>query len=445
MRKGNRKNKNPDSIKIKRRKLTDEQIQAQIDKSIEIVNEYSKKTNEIRKRRQGKRVDEYKEELKQNKKNIELHSSFLNALSTATLLITVAVVSFLFARYSSIIGISINKESNISEYNFVNMVTSADDKFYEYGKELISYNNQTLKTYDKNGNVTWEYKFDEKFTPNIYINGKYMVASNNSSGVIYYFTGKKETFNKRIDGTIENVFLDESGNVSIEYSTSGYKKIIGVYTNKGEHLYNAYVTSDILVGVCTLENTNKLLLIKVNSASFKSGITISMLNIKDKNPEPYDIVTLDNCMLYSYKIEGNQLFMSLDNGIKSIDLNSKEEKSIKEYDSNQVLYISLNDKYYTLIEKEMKDTGESYKLENFKLDINGKNTGKADIGTSPKMLKSKGLISYLVFQNKISFYNKWGINVKNIEVQYPPKDIIPFRNGRSLALIYTNKICFVKI
>lgn len=447
MRKGNSKyqSENPAKVSNRRRKLTDEQIQAQIDKSIQIVNEYNKKNDEIRKRRKGKRVEVYKNELKAEKKKDEVKNSILSTFSTVTLIIIVAVSCFLFARYSSILGVSINKDTNIDEYNYINMVTGVDDKFFAYQDELLSYNNQVLKTYDKNGKVTWEYTFLEKFTPNIFINGQYMVVSNNSNGKVYFFTGKKETFNKKIDGTIENIFLDRQGNVALEYSTSGYKKIIGVYNNKGKHLYNAYLTSDILVGVEMLENANKLLLIMVNSSSFKSGINISMLDIKKEDKEPYEIATMDNCMIYDYKIDGNAVIMLLDNGIKSINLDTKEIKSIKDYDSNQVLYISLNNDYFSLVEKKLSDNQEVYTIKNLKYNIDNSITGIKDIETSPKIFKSEGLINYLVFQNKLSFYNKWGINIKNIAVQYPPKDIIPFRNGRCLALIYTNKICFIKI
>lgn len=448
MRRENRKDqsKNPKEILKKRRRiLTDEQIQEQIDKSIEMVNKYNKKTEQIRKRRKGKSVEEYKKELNDQKRKIEVKNTTINTLSTATLLIIVAVISFLFARYSSIIGISVNKDTIISEYSSINMVTTVEDKFFAYDKELLSYNNQSLKTYDKNGKVTWEYTFEEKFTPSIFVNDKYMVIANNSSGVVYFFSGKKEVFNKRIDGEIENIFLEENGNIAIEYSTSGYKKIIGVYNNKGDHLYNAYISSDILVGVNMLKNSTKLLLIKVNSLSFKTGITISMLDVNKENSEPYDLVTIDNSVLYDYKINGNNLIMLLDSGIKCVDLNTSEIKTFKEYDSNQVLYISLSDNYFSLVEKRLMDTEESYTIESFKYNENNIIIGTKDIETSPKMFKSCGLINYLVFQNKLSFYNKWGINIKNIDVEYPPKEIVPFRDGRSLALIYTNKIYFIKI
>ena len=54
-------------------------------------------------------------------------------------------------------------------------------------------------------------------------------------------------------------------------------------------------------------------------------------------------------------------------------------------------------------------------------------------------------VNYLVYQNSIQVYNKWGINIKNISIPYSPKEIVPFRNGKSIALIYTNKIYIVNL
>ena len=60
----NNKTKNEETpVRKRRRKLNDEQIQAQIDKSIEIVNEYNKINEETRKRRAGKSVNEYREDV----------------------------------------------------------------------------------------------------------------------------------------------------------------------------------------------------------------------------------------------------------------------------------------------------------------------------------------------------------------------------------------------
>ena len=61
------------------------------------------------------------------------------------------------------------------------------------------------------------------------------------------------------------------------------------------------------------------------------------------------------------------------------------------------------------------------------------------------MVKSMGYLSYLVYQNNVKIYNKWGIKIKEINIKLYPKNIVLFNNGKTVALIYSNKIDVVNI
>lgn len=434
-------NKNPEMPK-RRRKLNDEQIQAQIDKSIKIVNEYSKKNDEIRRSRAGKTLPEYRNEIEKENKKIEIKITLGTKIKAGIFIFVVGIIAYLFAKYSSIIGISINKQADMNEFPKIDIVTTVDDVYTQYQNELLVYSNQIIKTYDKNGNVSWKYELQEKFNPDIFVNNEYMAVSNNSLGKIYFFKNKKEVYNKKIDGEIENIFIDDSGTIAIEYSTSGYKKILGVYSKDGNHLYNAYLSSDAILGLKLMDNANKILIITANTASFKVGMNVSILNVNDENSKPELVVSLENNFMYDYLVKNNKLYLILDNSIVSVDLIKKESNVIKEFNSSQILYVSLNDNYYSYVEKNIESgIGYSKKTCNF----SGKEIGVSNISDAPKMYDSNGLVDFIVYQNKLEMYNKWGINIKNVLINYPPKNIIPFRDGRSVALIYTNKIFVISI
>lgn len=126
--------------------------------------------------------------------------------------------------YGPLFGISINRGSGIDDKNKIDIVSTDSDIYESYCSDLLIYNNQKITTYNSRGKKTWEYELSTKFTPNIYIQGKFMAVSNNSNGKIYLFEDKKEILNTKIDGEIDEIFIDESGNYVVEYSTSGYKK-----------------------------------------------------------------------------------------------------------------------------------------------------------------------------------------------------------------------------
>ena len=431
-------NKNPE-IKKRRRKLNDEQIQAQIDKSLKIVNEYSRINDEIRKKRMGKTPQEYVEEVQKEDFKRNLYSKII----LAVFILFIAVMVFLFVNYSAVIGISINKNINLEECNEINRISNVDDMYLSYKDEILVYSNQKISTYDKNGKLVWEYTFNEKFTPNIYVKDYYIVVSNNSMGMLYFFNNKKEVYNKKIDGEIENVFIDEAGNVAVEYSTNGYKKIIGVYDKVGKHLYNVYLSSYTIVGISLIDGANKMVIITTNTSSFNVGIEISLIDVYKENVTPNKIASLDNKFLYDYYIKNNELILLLNDSIVKVNLKTGNTEKLKTFDSNQILYIAINnDNYYTCVEKKI---GTEIKYSNENYSNSNKLIGTSDIDSSPKMFKNMSLVNFLVYQNLIELYNKWGINIKNISISYPPKDIIPFRNGKSVALIYTNKIYIANI
>lgn len=431
-------NKNPEPKRTRRRKLTDDEIQAQIDKSINIVNEYRKINEEIRKLRIGKKPKEYKEEVEEiNRKEV---INFRIKLSV--FLVFFIIIGCIFANYYNILGLNLNKNSDVENSSKIDVITTINDLHFSYGNELLFYNNQNIYTYNKSGKISWQYALPEKFNPNIYIKDKYLVVSNNLMGTIYAFYDKKELYNKKIDGQIENVFIDTKGNVAVEYSTSGYKKIVGVYNKKGELLYNTYLASDAILGIELLNDANKMLIITANTSSFKVGINISSIDVNLENASPVVIASLENNFVYDYYVKNNNLILLLDNSIVSLNLSNNEVSKIKEFDSNQMLYISLNNNYYSYVERKVSLDGQ-YVQENSKL--NSKIIGTANVESSPKMFKNIGSVNYLVYQNEIKVYNKWGINIKNISISYPPKEIVPFRNGKSIALVYTNKIYIVNL
>lgn len=395
-----------------------------LSKGIEIANKYNTR----------KRI----ERDKRIKKDINKEERKIKPIIICLIWGIILILLFIFLYYAPLFGISINRSNGIDEDNKIDIVSTDSDIYESYCSDLLIYSNQKITTYNSRGKKNWEYELSSKFTPNIYIKNQFMIVSNNSNGKIYLFENKKEILNTKIDGEIDEIFIDENGNYVVEYSTSGYKKVLGVYSKKGKNLYNAYLSSNPIVNIKMIDNAKQLVVIQTNTSTFKSGITVSLINSASEE-NINEIATFDNNFIYDLTIQNRNIIMLLDDKIVKCNIDTKDVANIYTFDSSQVMFIGLSSNYYSLISKELKDNQENaYSLISNRLD--NTNVSKNKITDSPKMFQNTSVLNYLIYQDSLQIINKWGVEVKNIKLDFPPKNIVIFNNGKTIALIYSNKI-----
>lgn len=395
-----------------------------LSKGIEIANKY----NTRKKIERDKRI----------KKDINKEERKIKPIIICLIWGIILILLFIFLYYAPLFGISINRSNDIDENNKIDIVSTDSDIYESYCSDLLIYSNQKITTYNSRGKKNWEYELSSKFTPNIYIKNQFMIVSNNSNGKIYLFENKKEILNTKIDGEIDEIFIDENGNYVVEYSTSGYKKVLGVYSKKGKNLYNAYLSSNPIVNIKMIDNVKQLVVIQTNTSTFKSGITVSLIN-SASGENINEIATFDNNFIYDLTIQNRNIIMLLDDKIVKCNIDTKDVANIYTFDSSQVMFIGLSSNYYSLISKELKDNQENaYSLISNRLD--NTNVSKNEITDSPKMFQNTSVLNYLIYQDSLQIINKWGVEVKNIKLDFPPKNIVIFNNGKTIALIYSNKI-----
>lgn len=410
-----------------------EKSENNLTKGIKIVDLHKEKLKKEREERQKMLSDE---------KTENNYTRFRKAI-LCLIISTIIVIVILFFYFGPLVGISLNRNIGIDEKKRIDIVSTDSDIYDEYCSDLLIYSNQKVTTYNSRGVKNWEYSLSNQFTPKIYINNEFMAIANNSNGNIYLFENKKEILNTKIDGEINEIFLDENGNYVVEYSTSGYKKVLGVYSKKGKNLYNAYLSSDPIVYVEIIDSAKQLLVFQTNTSTFKVGINISMIDGSKEN-QIETIATLDNNFIYDLTIQNRNIIMLLDDKIVKCNIDTKDIANIYTFDSSQIMFISLSKNYYTMISKELKEENTAgYSIVSNRFD-NSK-ISMLNITDSPKIVKNSGVLEYLVYQDSLQVINKWGIEVKNINIDFPPKDAIAFNNGKSIALIYSNKVYVVSI
>jgi hypothetical protein len=367
----------------------------------------------------------------------------INTRGIIIILVIIIIVSWILYDYGPIFGIDIkNVSTNIDDYK-IELVTKESDIYGEYNDELFVYSNNSITTYNELCEVTWTHSFSDSFSPNIYVEGKYMLVTNNSTGMMYLFENHNEILNKKIDGTIKNAFLDKYGNMAIEYSVdSGYKNIIGVYNKKGNSLYDAYLSQENVISLKMLDNAQKIIFSEAVTDSSTIGIKFREIDISKKDDEKIkDIISIDNKFVYDFNVEGKQIYALLNNEIVSININSGDITVLKEFNDTQMIFVSLNDNYYTYLERSSEDN--VYVAEN--ISYNGNKISSTTFDSVPKNMISSNFVNYYIYQDHVNIINKWGVDLGQRSTNFTPKKCIVFNNNKSLALIYTNKIYIINL
>lgn len=430
------KNKNS-SVFLKEAETT---LEKDIEQGIDIVNRNREELNSERNQRINKFERNASGQLIERPK-------IRYRISTKTIVFIVCfilLITWLLNDYGPIFGIHINNRVSTSlEENKIELVTKDSDIYGMYDEELFVYSNNTITTYNNKNEITWTHVFSDSFSPNIYVEGKYMLVTNNSTGTVYLFEDNKEVLNKKIDGTIKNAFLDKYGNMALEYSNeSGFNNVISVFDKRGRNKFDAYLTQENIISMKMLNNAKKIVFIEAVTNSSNIGVKFRMIDIsKSEEEQIKDIVALDNQFVYDFNIQGKNIYALLDNKIIQIDIDTGNVTPLKEFNNTQLIFLALNKNYYTYLERNLQEN--KYVIEN--MNYNGSKISTTSIESLPKSMITSDFVNYYIYPNHVFILNKWGIELKSHETNFTPKQCVVFNNNKSLALIYTNKIYVINL
>ena len=419
----------------------DTELEEDIAQSIDIVNRNREELDNQREARINNKFQRNANGKIIEREKVKYQINF--KIIIVVLAILIAIICFLY-NYGVIFGIKFNSNSEVLiDENKIELVTKDSDLYGMYNEKLYVFSNNTLTLYNNKGKSEWSHDFSESFSPSIYVNGKYMLITNNSTGTMYLFEGKNEILNQKIDGEIKSAFLDKFGNMAIVYSTpSGYNNTVGVYEKNGTSLYDVHLENENIVSIEMLNNAQKLVICEAMTDSSKIGVRFRIVDIEQNEENQIrDVVTLDNQFVYDFKVQGKNIYALLDNKIVSIEMDSGNIVTLKEFDSTQMMFVALNKNYYTYLERNIKEN--KYVIEN--VNYNGNVISTTNIDSVPKNMVSGEYVNYYIFQDHVYMLNKWGIELGSKDTNFTPKYSIIFNNNKSLALVYTNKIYIVNL
>lgn len=432
------KNKNS-SIFLEEENNIDNSLEKDISQSIDIVNRNREELDNQRKDRINRFERAANGQLIERPK----HRYDINYKVIMTICAIVLIIVWVLYDFGPYFGIHIKPiDTNINSSK-IELVTKESDIYGEFNNELYVYSNNTITTYDENSKVTWNYTFSDSFTPSIYACEKYLLVTNDSTGMMYLFENHNEILNRKIDGKIKKAFLDKYGNIAVEYSAnSGYNNIISVFNKKGNDMYDVFLNQDTIVDLKLLDSAQRIIICEAVTNSSTIGIRFKEIDISRNEDERIkEIINIDNQFVYDFIVEGKDIYALLDSKIIKINVNTGNIDELKKFDSTQLLFVALNDNYYTVVERDINQ--EAYNVQN--IGYSGNLISASKLDSVPKNMLSTDMVNFYIYQDHVKILNKWGVDLGKRDINFTPKKCVSFNNSKSLALIYTNKIYIINL
>lgn len=397
-----------------------------------------KKIKKLKTPKTKHKVDDHKntKTMSYNKYKVKEYISKI-AIMISVIVVIVGVVIFINNRH--ILGITLKTDVDKKDSVLIELATG-NNELFAYEDEILVYSNGIIKTYSKYGKKTWEYKFEEMFSPSIVISGKYLQITNKDSGYIYVFENKYEVARIKIDGEVKEANINKNGDTAVLYSSPGVKAAIGIYNKKGKESCKVKPDNVNIANFRISEDSRYLVYTEV----IMQGISISEnINIVDttKANTIKNIKTVSSEMVNRLDIKGNNVDIMTDIGVYRYNINSNfmiEEKLT----NKNITYLDYENKRLSIISKKIDNDAKSQLITK---TIGSKEEKVVDIEDVPKDLKYTFNLSFVLFQKHIEVYNNFGKKVKGYKSDNIIANVEVFNGGKSIAVSYSNKIEIINL
>lgn len=277
--------------------------------------------------------------------------------------------------------------------------------------------------------------------------GDYCIIGEKDGTKVYMISASTKVWESDIQGSILDVSVNKNGYSAIIYKQTGYKSLIKVMNPDGSEIFTSYSAYTYAIDA-EISNDNKSLAVaKINADGIKAESSIELIDVNNVQQENVKKISLDNDVLVTdieYN-DKNELLVLTDKGANIIvngvldDLGNDFENSVSFAtieNSNNMISVSkrengLFDVDYVLNIYEYAETAiknHQYELSELPLIVTAQNKNIA-----------------LLLENEFIVVNTNGKLVRRCEISGNIKTIQFFDNGNAVALVFRDKIEFLKI
>ena len=312
-------------------------------------------------------------------------------------------------------------------------------------RNLVILEKNLLKYYNQDGNK--ENELEVNIANPVYNdNNKYLVIAEKNGKKVYLINEKNIAWQKDVDGTISQVYVNKNGYVGVIMSSTGYKTVIVLYNSNGEELFRTNLPTTYCIDI-EISNDNKYMAIaELDSSRTMIETSIKIVSIEDAKTKPQEafIATYNsnsNNMILNLKYTDNGKLVAMYDNV--VSLPSDNTENILEISPNVIFAdIESINKVISIERQKAGLLSTSYILKIYNIANN--KTLEYNLEDMPKELYVKDntiAVNYGTDVEIISASSSWLI--KKYVSRQDIKDVL-IANG-FVAIEYSDEIKIIKI
>lgn len=329
------------------------------------------------------------------------------------------------------------KEKYENDLPKIAITSSSDINTYAYKGDVLILKNNLLTAYNSNGNK--EYELDIEISEPIFETaGDYLCIGEKNGNKLYMISNKNINWQKKLEGTIEDITINSNGYVSVATTGTIYKAVIETFDNTGELLFTDFLSSTYVIDMSLSPDNKKLAIAEANFSGIMIQSNIKEISIeKAKNGDTesieYKQTNTNGDLIVNVKyLNKNELACIYDNHIEVIK--DGTSTNISDFSKEETLFADLNNKIIKIIKQDSKIY--------LKVITNEEHTKEYEI-SEPKEIVVSDEVTAINLGSEVLFYNNSGWLIKRY---YASQEINKIVLSDSLAgIVYNDKIELVSL
>lgn len=384
---------------------------------------------------------------KNQEKNLNKKKLIITAV-LAILFITIIIIISLYIadkNFREKVDINILKKE-ISEEKMVSIDIQSDmlQNIYAYDKYITILDNNKLNIYNSSGNL--EKTADVEITEPLYnSNNRFLVVAEKDKEKFYFIEGNNIKWEKKLEGKISKIKVNQNGFVSIILTGTTYKSVIVVFNNEGTEMFRTYLSNTVAIDTTISKDNKYLAFAEINTSGTLIQSKIKVVSMEKAKNSPSDAI------IYTYDAETDSLAIGINYQDKNnlvclyndriSNIINNENKDLMQLSNNDkkinFATISFNNNYAVAYEQS---NGLFNKADTY-IDIENVSSGSSNLYTmqgTAKEIYSYGEKIAINLGSEVHFINNIGWLIKKYTSSQEIQKIV--MSDDIAGIIYGNKV-----
>ncbi|MBR3887705.1 MAG: hypothetical protein IKJ32_01250 [Clostridia bacterium] len=273
--------------------------------------------------------------------------------------------------------------------------------------------------------------------------GDYCIVGEREGTKIYMLCANVKIWESEIQGTIHAVSVNKNGYAAVIYKQTGYKNLIKILSPQGDEVFTSYLASTYAIDAEISNDNKELAIAEINAEGITAEAKLKIIDINNPEEKNIKVYSMDDDALitnieYTNK---NELLVQSDLDIKV--LKNEALSVIGQAFNNNTYYASVENQNNAIVVSKVENGLFDTKYKVAIIDADGKES-EYIAEKMPTLLKSQKNNIAIVIENNLLVINIHGKLIRRSELSGNIKDICFFGDGNSIAIIYRDKIEFIK-